>query len=44
MKKIDTVLTGKIYEMKRNYPVVREFEQRMDTDKKELNKDVPKRK
>lgn len=44
MKKMDTVLTSKIYEMKRNYPVIREFGQRMDTVKKELNKDVPKHK
>lgn len=44
MKKVDTVLTNKIYEMKRNYPVIREFTQRMNTVKKELNKDISKHK
>lgn len=42
MKKIGAVLTGKIYEVKRQYPAVREFEKRMNTVKKELNRDEGK--
>lgn len=39
MRKIGTVLTGKIYEVKRSYPSIRELTQRMNTVKKELNKE-----
>lgn len=44
MKKIGAAMTGKIYEVKRQYPVIREFEQRMSTVKKELNRGAAKRK
>lgn len=44
MKKIGAALTGKIYEVKRQYPVIREFGQRMSTVKKELNRDTVKHK
>lgn len=39
MKKAGAKLTGKIYEVKRQYPMLRQFEKSMDTIRKELNKD-----
>ena len=44
MKKIDSVLTSKIYEVKHQYPAIRKFKQRIDTVKKELNKDIVRHK
>ncbi len=41
MKKINCCLTGKLYEVKRQYPCIREFSKRMRQVKKELNKDNP---
>lgn len=43
MGKMSFTLTGKLYEMKRQYPVLIQFEKRMNTVKKELNKDSGKR-
>lgn len=39
MKKAGTKLTGKIYEAKRQYPMLSQFEKSINTVKKELNKD-----
>lgn len=38
MKKICCMLMGKIYEVKRQYPIIRKLGERMHTIKKELNK------
>lgn len=40
MKKLASVMTGKIYAAKRQYPMLEQFGKRMDTVKKELNKNV----
>lgn len=37
LKKLGVCFSGKLYEVKRQYPVVREFSHRMNTVKKELN-------
>ena len=41
MKKVNCTLTGKLYEVKRQYPVFGEFSKRMHQVKKELNKENP---
>lgn len=43
MRRINTTITGKLYEVKRQYPSVHQFLKRMETVKKELNKDTSKR-
>lgn len=43
MKKINAILTGKIYAVKRQYPTLAQLEKRMDTVRKELNKENPRR-
>ena len=43
MKKIGLQLSGKVYEVKRQYPVVKEFGKRMESVKRELNKSEEKK-
>lgn len=43
MKKAGAKLTGKIYEAKRQYPMLRQFEKSMNTIRKELNKNSLKK-
>ncbi|MDD6072247.1 MAG: hypothetical protein PUC12_15765 [Clostridiales bacterium] len=42
MKKIGLHLSGKLYEVKKQYPAVKEFGKRMDSVKSELNKNGEK--
>ncbi len=42
MKKFNGTVTGKLYEAKRQYPVIGEFAKRMRQVKKELNKEETK--
>ena len=44
MRKFQIQICGKIYEIKRQYPVFNQFEKRMNEVKRELNKDDCKRK
>ena len=43
MGKMSFMLTGKLYEAKRQYPMLVQFEIRINTVKKELNKDASKK-
>ncbi len=43
MKKIGLQLSGKLYEVKKQYPAVREFGKRMDAVRKELNRSGEKK-
>lgn len=38
MKKLGLQISGKLYEVKKQYPAVKEFGKRMNTVKKELNR------
>lgn len=44
MKKIGTVLTGKVYEIKCQYPCIRKLEKRLHVVKRELNRDCARHK
>lgn len=43
MKKIGLRLSGKLYEVKTQYPAVKEFGKRMESVKRELNKSEEKK-
>lgn len=43
MKKTSLRLSGKLYEVKKQYPAVKEFEKRMNAVKAELNKSGEKK-
>ncbi len=44
LKKIRSALSGKLYEVKKQYPIIRQFLRGMGTVEKELNKDVVRKK
>lgn len=43
MKKMNSVLSGKLYAVRRQYPAFAQFEKGITAVKKELNKDQPKK-
>lgn len=43
MKRIDAMVSGKLYEVKRQYPIIKEFVKGMCTVEKELNRDMFKK-
>lgn len=43
MKRINSVVTGRVYAAKRQYPMLEQLEKRLNTVKKELNKDIQKK-
>ena len=43
MNKICCALTGKLYEMRHQYPALVKFEKKMDVVKRELNKNEDKK-
>lgn len=43
MKRINSIMTGRVYAAKRQYPVLTQMEKRINTVKKELNKEDNRR-
>lgn len=43
LKKLGLQLSGKLYEVKKQYPAVKEFGKRMDAVRKELNRNGEKK-
>lgn len=43
MKNLNCQFSGKLYAVKRQYPAIVQFEKRMDTVKRELNRDLSKK-
>lgn len=43
MRRIGAMISGKLYEAKRQYPIIKEFVKGMCIVEKELNKDVCKK-